>query len=69
MSRIKIENYHEEAIENAGCNNGNYPSWTGQDTLGKAMAGMTCRCQKGCNGTDRIEFSGASVYLVEEDSK
>ena len=41
-------------LENAGCNNGNYPEYTVFFTNGEKYTGMTCRCLSGCSGTDCI---------------
>lgn len=66
MKRIKLHNFELEAMENMGCNNGNYPSWTGEDEQGNKMAGITCRCGCGCSGLDRIEIKDDGYYLILE---
>jgi hypothetical protein len=65
MFRVEIVEYREEEMENAGCNNGNYPEWAGLDAeTGDALSGDTCRCHSGCSGTDQIEFENGKIYLV-----
>lgn len=70
MFKIEILNYQEESPdnENAGCNNGNYPLWSGIDAeTGNPLNGLTCRCGNGCSGTDRIVSDGTRVWLVLQD--
>jgi hypothetical protein len=44
-----------EDIDNPGCNNGNYPAWSITNPRGQVVAkGITCRCGRGCSGTDCI---------------
>lgn len=44
-----------EFVENAGCNNGNYRRWGIIGPHGQVVAsGITCRCGRGCSGTDCI---------------
>jgi hypothetical protein len=44
-----------EELENAGCNNGNYPSYTVKDQNGTIVAqGVSCRCGRGCSETDCV---------------
>ena len=51
MKVIKIE---FEQMDNAGCNNGNYPEYTVSFDDGTGYTGITCRCGRGCHGLDRI---------------
>ena len=51
---LKIIRIEVEEIENAGCNNGNYPGYTVYFDNGEKYTGVTCRCGAGCNGTDSI---------------
>jgi hypothetical protein len=44
-----------ECIDNPGCNNGNYLTYTVTNQRGQVVAsGITCRCGRGCSGTDCI---------------
>lgn len=44
-----------EDIDNPGCTNGNYPEYEIRTTSGDVVyAGVTCRCGRGCSGTDCI---------------
>lgn len=44
-----------EPLENAGCSNGNYPAYEVMDEEGTVVQfGITCRCGRGCSGTDCI---------------
>ena len=55
---VKILNVEVEDLENAGCNNGNYPHYEiSYDNNGKTetIQGMTCGCLRGCSNTDWIE--------------
>lgn len=51
---LKITKIEVETLENAGCNNGNYPEYTLYFENGKTYTGITCRCHAGCSGTDNI---------------
>lgn len=51
---IKIRRIEVEDLENAGCNNGNYPEYTVYFDNGEKYNGVTCRCGAGCSGMDRI---------------
>ena len=51
---LVIKSIEIEEIENAGCNNGNYPEYTVYFSNGEKYTSITCRCLKGCSGTDRI---------------
>ena len=43
-----------EALQDAGCNNGRYPGYKVVSD-GKVVAtGITCRCGRGCSGTDDL---------------
>ena len=44
-----------EHLENSGCTNGNYPAYEVLDEEGNVVqSGITCRCGRGCSGTDCI---------------
>lgn len=43
-----------EKMENEGCNNGNYPAYEIMFADGTTRSGITCRCCKGCSGTDSL---------------
>ncbi len=68
---MRILNLTFESIENAGCNNGNYPAWSGIDAdTGKVVSGITCNCLAGCAGTDRLESYNRetkTAILIEDE--
>lgn len=44
-----------EEMENAGCNNGNYPAYRIEDENGNVIqSGITCNCHRGCANTDDV---------------
>ena len=46
-----------EELENAGCNNGNYPKYEIQNEKGETIKkGITCNCHKGCSNTDNVSY-------------
>ena len=49
--KIRIE---KDNIQNAGCNNGNYPSYAMYLGSMKIKSGTTCGCGRGCANTDSI---------------
>lgn len=51
---MKIIRIEVEELENAGCNNGNYPEYVAYFDNGEKYTGVTCRCGAGCSGTDCI---------------
>ena len=68
---VKIEKVIVESLENAGCNNGNYPNYTvlfiNEDTKRvEKFEGMTCRCGNGCSETDRLPREGMEFYNMKE---
>ncbi len=67
MKKIEIFNLEIERLENPGCNNGNYPRWRGQDEHGNNIGGVTCRCTRGCSGTDRLALEDGRDYLIIYD--
>lgn len=44
----------EIGLQQTGCDNGNYPTYALLLENGAILLGTTCRCQKGCSGTDNI---------------
>ena len=52
---IKIKKIEIEALENAGCNNGNFPSVEITFDNGKTYHDITCRCHRGCANTLCVE--------------
>lgn len=68
---IKILGIEVEDMDNAGCNNGNYPMITIKTNHGD-WHGDTCNCGKGCSGTWNIsnlevgmEFANDNELLDE----
>ena len=67
---IKIKKIEIEALENAGCNNGNCPSVEITFDNGKFYHDITCRCHRGCANTlcvenfvDGDEFQDYEAFL------
>lgn len=56
-----------EEMENKGCDNGNYPSFTTMGVNGKMYSGKVCRCQNGCSNTTKIYREGGKSYIYTED--
>ena len=55
-------------LENAGCNNGNYPEYTVYFTNGENYTGLTCRCLSGCSRTECIlDLETGMVFDTIED--
>ena len=80
---IKIIDIQVEDMDNAGCNNGNYPTARIVYTGGKiapvmTMEVQTCGCHKGCHGLACLPTIGQTfksfkdlndwVYPVEEEA-
>jgi hypothetical protein len=62
---IEILNFEVEYLENAGCNNGKYPTWSGINAeTGETISGITCRCGRGCANTDYLKSVDGKTYLV-----
>jgi hypothetical protein len=58
---IKVLSIDIEDMDNAGCNNGNYPEFLMKySDNGKisSFEGLTCACRKGCSGTMRVPEVG-----------
>lgn len=69
--KIKILGIVVEDLDNAGCNNGNYPYVTIKTNRGD-WHGDTCNCGRGCSGTWNInnlevgmEFANDNELLDE----
>jgi hypothetical protein len=62
-----INNFLVEKIEQSGCNNGNYPAWTGKDDNGNVITGRVCNCFRGCSNTDEIVEIDGEYYLCENE--
>ena len=60
-----------EALENAGCNNGNYPRVELKLSNGKVLHGNTCKCQSGCSNTWRLQKGSTHIFdlLFENESE
>lgn len=63
---IKINYVEIEQIENAGCNNGNYPMVNIYLDNGDIIKGQTCRCMAGCANTFRLPTKGSEFVNEEE---
>lgn len=65
---VQVESLEIENLENAGCNNGNYPLFTAKTVDGEIIHGMTCSCGAGCSNTTAvaIDYSvNPPTYWVE----
>jgi len=65
---VKLINFRVDYVENAGCNNGNYPTWTAEIN-GKTTGGIVCRCRNGCSDTDRIVESNGEYFLEQPEEE
>lgn len=63
---IKVLGVTVEAMENAGCNNGNYPHVEIELSNGETLRGYTCRCGRGCSNTWRLPDVGAQFDSTDE---
>lgn len=63
---LEIINVQVEELENAGCNNGNYPEYSVKTSDGQIFHGITCRCGSGCSCTDRLPSVGMVFQSDEE---
>lgn len=52
---MEIKKIIIEELENEGCNNDNYPRYTVVFDNGEEAHGRTCRCRRGCSGTDCLD--------------
>ena len=48
---LKVKDIIIERVDNAGCNNGNYPKVSIVLGSGETLTGRTCNCNRGCSGT------------------
>ena len=51
---LTVKSIGIEKLDQAGCNNGNYPAYTIELSDGIIISGLTCRCQSGCSNTDKL---------------
>ena len=63
---IKIVDINLETIENAGCNNGNYPGFAVLFDDDSVAGGSTCRCGNGCSDTDKLPVIGMEFASLDE---
>ena len=54
-----------EELDNAGCNNGNYPDVAITLSDGSVLHGKTCNCGRGCSNTWRIPDVGMKFVNKE----
>jgi hypothetical protein len=59
---MKIKFIEIESMENAGCNNGNYPGYRITLENGEQIMGITCNCGKGCAETDFTAYNIGDEY-------
>ena len=63
---MKVTKVEIEPMENAGCNNGNYPTVTVTFSDGEEYSAFTCRCHKGCSGTIRVPKVGMKFNDIHD---
>lgn len=63
---IRILEINVEDMDNAGCNNGNYPSVTIKTNHGD-WHGDTCNCERGCSGTWNISNLEVGMEFANDD--
>lgn len=63
---IKVTDIQVEDLENAGCNNGNYPRVTITLDTGEVLEGHTCGCTRGCSRTWCLPKAGNWFKSKEE---
>ena len=63
---IKVASVYVEEMENAGCNNGNYPHVQIELSNGETLRGYTCRCGRGCSETWNLPDVGAQFGSMDE---
>ena len=66
---VKILKVEVQDLEDAGCDNGNYPEYRMTiDIDGKIdhIEGNTCRCHHGCSGTDALPEVGQEFEDVSD---
>lgn len=63
---LKVKSIEVLNMNNAGCNNGNYPGYIIIFTNGNQVTGITCACNNGCSNTDRLPSEGA-IFKSEQD--
>lgn len=69
-TKLEVKTLEIENLENAGCNNGNYPHYTSCTLGGHIISGITCNCGRGCHGMDQVEIDHETgkkyIYIREE---
>ncbi len=63
---IRILEISVEDMDNAGCNNGNYPMVTIKTNHGD-WHGDTCNCHRGCSGTWNISNLEVGMEFVNDN--
>ena len=63
---MKVKEIIIEELENAGCNNGNYPLFTVVFDNGQTAEGRTCRCGCGCSGMDQLPEIGQWFETLDD---
>ncbi len=51
---MQVKSLEIEDLDNAGCNNGNYPIFRAITFNDQEIAGITCRCGRGCSNTTAV---------------
>lgn len=63
---MKVKNIYIEDLQDAGCNNGNYPRYIVEFDNGHTHAGITCRCGSGCSNTNRLPEDGQEFDSIND---
>ena len=66
MSKIKVVDVYVDWAPNAGCNNGNLSDGCITFSDGSAVSIVTCRCGRGCGGTDKLPALGQKFNDIDD---
>jgi hypothetical protein len=58
-----------EKMKNAGCCNGNYPTYRVEKNGHTLYKGVTCNCGSGCGNTDNIYKEAAEERIEKIESE
>ena len=64
--KIKVVDVDIDYNPNAGCNNGNFETGVVTFSDGSGVSIETCRCHKGCGGTDRVPAVGQKFNDIDD---
>ena len=63
---FKVINIFVEEQENLGCSNGNYTQATIKLNNGEKVFALTCKCGRGCSGTDIIPVLNSTFKNIKD---